>query len=77
MKKTCFFTGLIFLLVAAFWTSVPTGCANIIPPAGGMILAQPVGTDVQNAATSIKINAVKTQVFFMHGKHTEFEDCHL
>src|SRR5687768_17296723 len=35
MKKTCFFTAFILLLVAAFWTSVPTGCANIIPPAGG------------------------------------------
>lgn len=35
MKKTCLFTAFVFILVAAFWTSVPTGCANIVPPAGG------------------------------------------
>ncbi|MFL5809069.1 MAG: Ig-like domain-containing protein [Flavisolibacter sp.] len=35
MRKTYFFTALLFISVAAFWSFVPTGCANIIPPAGG------------------------------------------
>ena len=53
------------------------GRESLGPPAGGMILAQPVGTDVQNAATRIKINAVKKQVFFMRDKLTAFVDCQL
>lgn len=28
-------SALVFFLVCAFWMSVPTGCANIIPPSGG------------------------------------------
>jgi hypothetical protein len=35
MRKNYLFTALLFVLVTAFWSAVPTGCANIIPPAGG------------------------------------------
>ena len=51
------------------------GKESLGPPAGGMILAQPVGTDVQNAATSMKMNAVKKQVFFIRDKLTCLITC--
>lgn len=35
MRKASFVTGLFLLLALVFWTMVPTGCANIIPPSGG------------------------------------------
>ena len=35
MRKASFFTGLFLLFAALFWVTVPTGCANIIPPSGG------------------------------------------
>ena len=35
MRTASFFSFLIILTIAAFWTTVPTGCANIIPPSGG------------------------------------------
>jgi hypothetical protein len=35
MRKASFCTGLVVLILAGFWTMVPTGCANIIPPSGG------------------------------------------
>jgi hypothetical protein len=35
MRKASFFSALFIITMAAFWTTVPTGCANIIPPSGG------------------------------------------
>lgn len=35
MRTTSFFTILFSLCIVAFWSSIPTGCANIIPPGGG------------------------------------------
>lgn len=35
MRKASLFSFLLVLVAAAFWASVPTGCANIMPPGGG------------------------------------------
>lgn len=35
MRKASFLSFLVLVAIAAFWTSFPTGCANIIPPSGG------------------------------------------
>ncbi|WP_121353785.1 Ig-like domain-containing protein [Flavisolibacter nicotianae] len=35
MRKASFFTATLLLFIAAAWTAVSTGCANIIPPSGG------------------------------------------
>lgn len=35
MQKASLFSFFVFLLVVAFFASMPTGCANIIPPSGG------------------------------------------
>jgi hypothetical protein len=35
MRKASLFSFLILVAIAAFWTTFPTGCANIIPPSGG------------------------------------------
>jgi hypothetical protein len=35
MGKTSFFTILFAVCMVAFWSSIPSGCANIIPPGGG------------------------------------------
>lgn len=35
MRKASLFSFFILLAVAAFWTTLPIGCANIIPPSGG------------------------------------------
>lgn len=35
MKKGVILTSIVLSCVAAFWMSIPVGCANIIPPAGG------------------------------------------
>lgn len=35
MRKASLFSFLVLLLASFFWASVPTGCANIMPPGGG------------------------------------------
>lgn len=35
MRHVSFFSFLLVLVFAFLWTTVPTGCANIIPPSGG------------------------------------------
>jgi len=35
MRKGLITSGLVTLVLLAFWTSVPVGCANMIPPEGG------------------------------------------
>lgn len=35
MRRTSFLPFLILLAVVTFWITLPTGCANIIPPSGG------------------------------------------
>jgi hypothetical protein len=35
MRKASFLPFLLVIAFVAFWTTVPTGCANIIPPTGG------------------------------------------
>jgi hypothetical protein len=35
MRRVSFFAVFVLVLAAAFWSTVPTGCANIIPPSGG------------------------------------------
>lgn len=35
MRRASFFSLLFIVCTAAFWVSVPSGCANIIPPQGG------------------------------------------
>lgn len=35
MRKGFILTIIVLILVSAFWISVPTGCANMIPPSGG------------------------------------------
>ena len=35
MRKVPFLSFILVLLLAAFWLTMPTGCANIIPPSGG------------------------------------------
>lgn len=45
------------------------GNVSLGPPEGGIILAQPVGTLIQNALTTIKIRAV-TKNFFMQRVQT-------
>jgi hypothetical protein len=35
MRKGFILTIIVLALVSAFWLSVPTGCANMIPPSGG------------------------------------------
>ncbi|HVF96953.1 MAG TPA: hypothetical protein VM871_06520, partial [Flavisolibacter sp.] len=35
MRKSPFLFFLFLLCLTVFWSSIPTGCANIIPPSGG------------------------------------------
>lgn len=35
MRKSFVLTGLSIIVAAIFWTVVPTGCANMVPPSGG------------------------------------------
>lgn len=35
MRKGFIASALILIIISAFWMSVPTGCANIVPPQGG------------------------------------------
>lgn len=35
MRKGFIATIVVLILTSAFWISVPTGCANIVPPSGG------------------------------------------
>lgn len=35
MRKGFIATIVVLILISAFWISIPTGCANIVPPSGG------------------------------------------
>src|SRR5690349_7472473 len=35
MRKGFFLTIISLVFASAFWVSIPTGCANMIPPSGG------------------------------------------